>query len=71
MRHLLLAGMLCLGACTSTPEQTASRCETARQAVLLAQIGLGLACGKASKTCDDAGWGLRLANDAVRAFCPQ
>jgi len=70
VKRLLLAGMLCLGAC-ATPQQKADACATARQAVAWAKIGLTLACTRQSDACDTAGLVLKSANTTMRVMCPR
>ena len=70
MKRLLLAGMLCLGAC-ATPAQQADACAKARAAVAWATIGLQLACTKQSAACDTAGIVLKSANTTMALMCPE
>jgi hypothetical protein len=70
MRRLLLAGLLCLGAC-ATPQEKADACATARQAASWATIGLALACTRQSAACDTAGLVLKSANTTMALMCPE
>jgi hypothetical protein len=65
MKYALVLA-LALGACAT--DTTA--CDQARQAVILADIALPIACSKPRPECDAAGAALRAAHLAVAALCP-
>lgn len=66
MKLIMLGIVLAASACGTTPDE---RCTDARQKAAAASVLLGLMCTVKRPECDAAGYALKLANDAVEAWC--